>query len=433
MNGATKHSAYLREATWLGVPEVQKLLALLSPDGEETRCVGGCVRDTLAGSVASNADSDLEVDMATTLTPDAVMNILENAGIRVVATGLAYGTVTAIFPTDAAAPSGGSKKYEITTLRHDIKGDGRHAEVMFGRDWHIDAARRDLTINAIYVDRYGAIFDPTESGIADVAAGRVRFIGEPAQRIKEDYLRILRFVRFYFQISPDTAPDAPTVEAIKAAVPHIAQLSGERRQDEFLKILGLDEADNAVRFIDEMGALHVTLGVDGNWQHTRLSALLGFAGSASAHADRLLRLAALMPDTAAADAVAAALRLSRQRAQRLHKAVDHPGVDLMRRPTYWLHYNGAATVRDQSLMACASGNITDTDAKNLLALADSWAPRLFPLGGADMAALGVKHGPQMGAMLGALETWWVENGFPSDSALRDELARRVSVKCDPPT
>ena len=105
----------------------------------------------------------------------------------------------------------------------------------------------------------------------------------------------------------------------------------------------------------------------------------------------------------------------------------------MRRPTYWLHYNGAATVRDQSLMACASGNITDTDAKNLLALADSWAPRLFPLGGADMAALGVKHGPQMGAMLGALETWWVENGFPSDSALHDELARRVSVKCDPPT
>ena len=184
--------------------------------------------------------------MATTLTPDAVLARLEEAGIRAIATGLSHGTVTAIMLGDGDAPSDKTQKpqtdkYEITTLRRDVRGDGRHAEVVFGRDWHEDAMRRDLTINAVYVDRHGTVYDPTGTGLDDIEARRVRFIGEPAHRIREDYLRILRFVRFYFRLSPDVAPDAQTVAAINQASLQIATLSGERRQSEFMKILALVE------------------------------------------------------------------------------------------------------------------------------------------------------------------------------------------------
>ena len=164
-----------------------------------------------------------------------------------------------------------TEKYEITTLRRDVRGDGRHAEVVFGRDWHEDAMRRDLTINAVYADRHGTVYDPTGCGLADIAARRVRFIGEPAQRIREDYLRILRFVRFYFRLSPDVAPDAQTVAAINQAGAQIATLSGERRQSEFMKILALAEVEKAVDFLARVGALETTLGGegksgDGAWQ-----------------------------------------------------------------------------------------------------------------------------------------------------------------------
>ena len=378
--------------------------------------------------------------MATTLTPEAVLARLEEAGIRAIATGLSHGTVTAILPGDDDAPSDKTQKpptdkYEITTLRRDVRGDGRHAEVVFGRDWHEDAMRRDLTINAVYVDRHGTVYDPTGSGLADIAARRVRFIGEPAQRIREDYLRVLRFVRFYFRLSPDVAPDAQTVAAINQASAQIATLSGERRQSEFMKILALAEVEKAVDFLACVGALETTLGDasnsgDGAWNFARLSAMLAYEQVLSAPSDALLRLAALMPDLRTAEAVAASLRLSRRRTQRMGAILDHPGADLVQRPQHYLHYNGAPYVSDQAVMALADGEISPTEAGSVLALANDWVAPRFPLRGSDMAAAGMPEGPAMGRLLAVLEAWWVAQDFPTKQVVEAEFHRRWSSDDD---
>ncbi|MAK11100.1 MAG: CCA tRNA nucleotidyltransferase [Rhizobiales bacterium TMED83] len=424
MTRSSSPSPDLQGAPWLARPHVQHLLELLSPEGEETRCVGGCVRDTLAGSVAG----DVEVDMATTLLPEAVLARLEAAGIRAVATGLEHGTVTAVMRLPDTAPGKTGKprddKYEITTLRRDISGDGRHAEVAFGRDWREDALRRDLTINAVYADRHGTVYDPVGSGLEDIAARRVRFIGDPAQRIREDYLRILRFVRFYFRLSPDVAPDVATVAAITHASADIAALSGERRQDEFLKILALGEVEKALGFLAKVGALDPTLGGAGAWNFARLSALVAQEKHLPERATPLVRLAALMPDAQSGAAVAASLRLSRRRTQRLGIALDHAGADLAQRPRHWLHYAGAPSVSDQTVMALADGQISTGDAVDLLAQAEAWEPRRFPLRGHDMTAAGVPEGPEMGRILADLEAWWVAQDFPPKQAVAAEFRRR---------
>ena len=430
MTRSPLHSPNLQGAPWLAKPQVQRLFEVLSPEGEETRCVGGCVRDTLAGP----ADPNVEVDMATTLTPEVVLERLEEAGIRAIATGLTHGTVTAVMPEDDNAPVGKaqkprSKNYEITTLRRDVRGDGRHAEVVFGRDWQEDAMRRDLTINAVYADRHGAVYDPSGSGLEDIAARRVRFIGDPAQRIREDYLRILRFVRFYFRLSPDVPPDAATVQAIKSAAAQIASLSGERRQTEFMKILALAEVEKAVNFLAEVGALETTLGDesrsgDGVWNLARLSVLVTHEKSLPAASDALLRLAVLMPDTQTADAVASSLRLSRRRTQRLRAALDHPGADLAQRPQRYLHYNGAPCVSDQAVMALADGQISPEEAGSVLEMAAEWVAPRFPLRGAEMAAAGMPEGPSMGRLLAELEAWWVAQDFPAKRAVEAEFHRR---------
>lgn len=430
MTRSSLQSPNLQGAPWLAKPQVQRLFEVLSPEGEETRCVGGCVRDTLAGA----ADPNVEVDMATTLTPEAVLERLEEAGIRAIATGLTHGTVTAVMPEDDDTPVDKAQKprsenYEITTLRRDVRGDGRHAEVVFGRDWQKDAMRRDLTINAVYADRHGTVYDPSGSGLEDIAARRVRFIGDPAQRIREDYLRILRFVRFYFRLSPDVPPDAATVQAIKSAAAQIASLSGERRQTEFMKILALAEVEKAVNFLTEVGALETTLGDesrsgDGVWNLTRLSALVTHEKGLPAASDALLRLAVLMPDTQTAEAVASSLRLSRRRTQRLRAALDHPGADLAQRPQRYLHYNGAPCVSDQAVMALADGQISPGEAGSVLAMAAEWVAPRFPLRGAEMAAAGMPEGPAMGRLLAELEAWWVAQGFPAKRAVEAEFHRR---------
>ena len=430
MTRSPLQSPNLQGALWLAKPQVQRLFEVLSPEGEETRCVGGCVRDTLAGAV----DPNVEVDMATTLTPEAVLERLKEAGIRAIATGLTHGTVTAVMPEDDNAPVGKAQKppsenYEITTLRRDVKGDGRHAIVEFGRDWQEDAMRRDLTINAVYADRHGAVYDPSGSGLEDIAARRVRFIGDPAQRIREDYLRILRFVRFYFRLSPDVPPDAATVQAIKSAAAQIASLSGERRQTEFMKILALAEVEKAVNFLAEVGALETTLGDesssgDGVWNLARLSALVTHEKVLPAASDVLLRLAVLMPDTQTADEVASSLRLSRRRTQRMRTALDHPGADLAQRPQHYLHYNGAPCVSDYAVMALADGQISPEEAGSVLAMAAEWVAPRFPLRGAEMAAAGMPEGPAMGRLLAELEAWWVAQDFPAKQAVEAEFRRR---------
>jgi poly(A) polymerase len=229
----------LAAAAWLVRPQTVALLDLLNGDGALTRAVGGCVRDTLLGQ----ATGETEVDLATSLTPDAVSARLEAADIRVVPTGLAHGTVSAIMP----GGEGQAMVYEITTLRQDVETDGRHAQIAFSDSWESDAARRDLTINALYCDGDGTVHDPNGQGLADIEARHIRFIGPADQRIAEDYLRVLRFFRFHFTLAPEASLDGAARQACQAAAGHMHTLSGERKQSEILKILALPDAAAGVR------------------------------------------------------------------------------------------------------------------------------------------------------------------------------------------
>ena len=238
---------------WLERRQTQHLLQVLNGDGAITRCVGGCVRDALMGL----ANADTEVDMATDLPPEEVMARLKKAKIKCVPTGIKHGTVSAIlYEGDSALV------YEITTLRVDIKTDGRHAEVAFTEDWRGDAARRDFTINALYADADGLLHDPTAQGIDDIKAKRVRFIGDAPARIEEDYLRVLRYFRFHFRLTPNAALDDDALDACRGAAVPLRGLSGERKQQEMLKIMALPDADKAAKALQHAELLRPVLGVE---------------------------------------------------------------------------------------------------------------------------------------------------------------------------
>ena len=207
-------------------PADTKSVGFAEQNNAVTRCVGGCVRDTLLG----RAQAETEVDMATTLAPQNVMARLAEADIKTVPTGLKHGTVTAILPRGES-----HALFEITTLRRDVETDGRHAKVQYTDDWAQDAARRDFTINALYADADGQIYDPNGQGLADIGARRLRFIGAAAQRISEDHLRVLRFFRFHFTLAADKPMDAKAYAACCAAAEALQALSGERKQAELLK------------------------------------------------------------------------------------------------------------------------------------------------------------------------------------------------------
>lgn len=221
----------------------QAVLAAFADAKTDIRFVGGCVRDALLGI----ANSKTDVDMATPATPDAITAILEKAGIKAVPTGIDHGTITAVY---------GGVKVEITTLRRDIETNGRHAVVRFGTSWEDDAARRDFTLNALYADADGTLHD-YNGGIADARAGRVRFIGIPAARIEEDYLRILRFFRFTARFA--VLLDAEGLAACTAARAGLAHLSAERVRDELWKILALSKPLQAVQPMIDAGVLQELL------------------------------------------------------------------------------------------------------------------------------------------------------------------------------
>jgi poly(A) polymerase len=266
---------------FLADPTLVAVLAAL-PDA---RVVGGAVRDWLAGRAVS------DIDLATAWPPDVVTTALEQAGLRAVPTGVAHGTVTAL---------SGGRGFEVTTLRRDVETDGRHAVVAFTDDWRQDAARRDFTFNALSLTRDGMVFDYF-AGRADLAAGIVRFVGDPATRIAEDALRILRFFRFHARYGRG-APDPAALAGIKVGLAGLAILSAERVWSEILRILAAPDPSGAVALMAELGVLAAILPEGANpWALERLVAT-------GAPADPLLRFAAL--STGPAEAVGARLRLS---------------------------------------------------------------------------------------------------------------------------
>jgi len=379
---------------FFGDPALRAVLAALP----RARIVGGAVRDTLAGRAVS------DLDLATPDPPDTVIAALDAAGLKHAPTGLQHGTVTAI---------SGGRGFEVTTLRRDERTDGRHAEVAWTDDWTEDAARRDFTINAMSMQPDGTVFDYFD-GRADLAAGRVRFVGDPAARIAEDYLRILRFYRFHGRYAR-IAPDAGTARAIADGTPGLAQLSAERVWSELKRILLLPDPAPTLRLMQQLGTLDAILpgtsSPDAVWRLVQVGA----------PADPILRLAALQPGASAAG-IAERFRLSRAEAAEL-AALDGPAPD--------------ADWDDDALRRALADTVPATlagrawlqggDASLLARIAATPRP-VFPLQGRDLLRLGLPPGPGLGEHLAALRGWWQAGGCRADAAAcQAELAARLAL------
>lgn len=347
------------------------------------RIVGGAVRDAVAGRMVS------DVDLATPDPPDAVTEALARAGLRAIPTGLAHGTVTAI---------SAGRGYEVTTLRRDLETDGRHARVRWTPEWREDAARRDFTFNAMSMAADGRIWDYF-GGLADLAAGVVRFVGAPAQRIAEDYLRIPRFFRFHARYGTGT-PDPVALDAIRAGIPGLARLSPERIWTELKNILAIPNPRQSVALMEQLGVLKAL--VPG-----ATAAGLDRLVLASAPPDPLLRLAAMRPG---ASALAAELHMSTAERDRL-QAFEGPAPDAM--------------MDDDALRRLLAQSPPDSlPARAWLAGADpdlqrriAGLPRpVFPLIGRDVLSLGYSAGPEVGVILRQVHEWWLARGCRADRA-----------------
>jgi poly(A) polymerase/tRNA nucleotidyltransferase (CCA-adding enzyme) len=378
---------------FLADPSLSAVLTAL-PDA---RVVGGAVRDWLAGRAVA------DIDLATALPPDAVTAALERAGLRAVPTGVDHGTVTAV---------SGGRGFEVTTLRRDVATDGRHAVVAFTDDWRADAARRDFTMNAMSMTRDGAVFDYF-AGQADLAAGVVRFVGDPATRIAEDALRVLRFFRFHARYGRGE-PDPVALAAIRAGLDGLAILSPERVWSELCRILAAPDPAGSVALMAATGVLAAVLpeGTD--------PAALARLVAAGAPPDPVLRLAALV--TGDVQALASRLRLSgaerEMLAALLAAPAPSPGADDadLRRA---LADTPPAVLIGRAWLAGAGW---ESVRARLSAL-----PRpVFPLEGRDVLALGVSEGPRVGELLREVRRWWMAGGCVADAAAcRTELARRL--------
>lgn len=399
----------LKGAPWLERPETARVFAALEDSGVETRAVGGAVRNTLLGRPVT------EIDLATTAVPEQVMALARKAGLKVVPTGIEHGTVTVIAD---------GTPFEVTTLRRDVETFGRHATVAFTENWEEDARRRDFTLNALYAGSDGTVFDPL-GGYEDVLAGRVRFIGDAEARIKEDYLRILRFFRFnaYYGKGPF---DAAGLQASVRLRGGMAQLSAERIAGEVRRILAAPEAKRAIEALFDYGLLVAVLG--GVPRLERFKRLVAIEAAAGRSPDAVLRLAALAVFVAEdADRVAARLHLSNaERAVLAFGAGDHaesglPEEDAAKRLLYRL---GAIDYSAVVMIAWADAGAAPGDRswREALTLSERWQAPVFPLKGSDLAALGKVEGPALGALLRRLEAEWVADGFAAD---RDRLMVRA--------
>ncbi len=402
---------------WMTAEPSRRVLAALG----SARFIGGCVRDAVAGRTVA------DIDIATPLVPDAVMARLQAAGIRAVPTGIAHGTVTAMV---------GGATLEITTLRRDLACDGRHAQVIFTEDWQADAARRDLTINALSCTADGTLYDPFD-GVADLTAGRVRFIGRAEDRIREDVLRLLRFFRFQGRYGR-WPPDAEALAACRALAPRLPGLSGERIRAEVCRILAHDRcADVWDLMITNAVVPHLLPAATQTHRLAALVRLDAALGVGPAEDRAVVRLAALLAtDRAGAEAAARRLRLSRVEHDRLLGLVaplvaprpGTPPADLCRA---LVTLRCPARFRDLMLLAAAATpeapeSVPDA-LRPALAMAARRAATPFPVSGHDLLMRGVPAGPGLGRCLGDLEVWWAEHNFePGREPCLAELERRLS-------
>jgi poly(A) polymerase len=382
---------------WMTEPATAAVLGALARGGVEARFVGGCVRDALLGRAI------VDIDLATPAPPQDVTRLLSAARFKVVPTGLKHGTLTAVVPP---------RHFEITTLRRDVENFGRHAKVAFTDDWAEDARRRDFTMNALFLDQEGRVFDPV-GGLPDLRAGRVRFVGDAEQRIREDVLRLLRFYRFHAHYGRGE-PDAAARAACRKLAPLLPGLSGERVQAELLKLLGAPDPVPTLRLMVEDGVLAVLLP-----EAARIE-LVGAVAALEPERDRVRRLAALLtPDRVAALAVSQRLRVSNEIRDRLVDLADPAWpVDLdgdARAQRRALRHLGLNRYRDLVVLRGAETGAVER-ARALFAEAPALAPPDFPIKGRDVTRLGLSPGPKVGRLLREVEEWWEAGDFRADRA-----------------
>lgn len=397
---------------WLRHGPLPRLLAVLDCDGVEARVVGGAVRNELLGEPVA------DIDVATTALPGEVMRRVTAAGFKPVPTGIEHGTITVVVD---------GTPYEVTTLREDVETFGRHARVAFGRDWRRDAERRDFTMNALYATRDGTILDFV-GGLDDLAERRIRFIGNPASRIAEDYLRILRFFRFYAAYSHGGPPDAAGMAACIAARGGLESLSRERVRMEMHKLMVGVHAVPALVAMSEAGLLLAVLG--------GVPLLASFANMAklerelSLQPDPIRRLGALAVQVAEdAGRLREKLRLANAEHGRLMAMADGwwrvSAVTSMHEARALIYRLGPDRFLDRALLAWSRAwteGVADDRWHDLVLLPDRWAAPVFPLKAADFVRRGIAKGPALGAALRAAEAAWIELDFPMEAEALQQIA-----------
>jgi poly(A) polymerase len=381
--------ANLPDAPWRHRPGLEALCRLLGAEESAVRLVGGAVRDGLLGLDVN------DIDLATRWAPQEVIDKLSAARIKVVPTGIAHGTVTAVLD---------HRPVEITTLRCDVSTDGRRATIAYTDDWREDAARRDFTINALYANPLSGEIHDYFGGLDDLAGKRVRFIGDPEQRIAEDHLRILRYFRFLARFGA-FPPDTAAYEACKSNANSLMALSRERIADELVKLLALPDPSPVLHLMAEGGIFAPVLPEIDTAGVQRLDALLQRERAARLvrPPSPILRLAALLPpDQTTGEQVAARLKLSNKARKRIAAALAPPPPhDHPRELAYRL---GTETALDQMLLGAAPM------AEDMAAL-ESWELPEFPIGGRDIIALGLPAGPNIAHLLKVVREQWIAEGF----------------------
>ncbi len=395
-------TSILPKAPWTQRAGLAALRDALGADA--IRWVGGAVRDTLLG------DEVHDVDCATTLRPERVIELCDHAGIRTVPTGIEHGTVTAVFEDGPV---------EITTLRHDVSTDGRRATIAYASDWREDAARRDFTINALYAHPESLAIDDYFGGLQDLAAREVRFIGEARQRIAEDHLRILRYYRFQARFGAELDPEAE--EACAEMAGTLKGLSRERVADELLRLLGLPDPHATIARMRERGVLPVILPETCQAHVDCLARLIATEADLGNDPCAIRRLAALLPPSRdVAETCAARLRLSKARRARLVNAAERQASDAddPRALAYRIGTQGAL---DRLMLLDKAG---------IAARIIDYTPPVFPLKGGQIVARGVAAGPQIAHLMQAVERAWVAEGFPDLARIEqllDKELRKLSL------
>ncbi len=408
------------KAAWLKDTPVQTLLAALSADGEGARIVGGAIRNTLLGQKVS------DLDIATTCLPEETLRRAKQAGFKAIPTGIEHGTITVVAE---------GKPYEVTTLRADVETDGRHAEVAFGRDWQVDAERRDFTINALYAEADGTVVDLV-GGLADIENQTLRFIGDAELRIREDYLRILRFFRFFAWYGRGR-PESEGLKACARLKDGLSRLSAERIWSELKKLLAAPDPSRALLWMRQAGVLTAVLPESEKWGIDAIHGLVGTEQDLGWNPDPLLRLASMVPPNAERMAeLAARLKLSNQESERLEAwATTVPPQPEISQAGFAkrLYRSDRQGMEDRLRLALVSARaeaINDNAAmmragylSKLLEFVGSYEKPKFPLSGGDIIAAGLDRGPEIGKLQRALEDEWIKSDF---TLTRDELLAKIS-------